>query len=111
MKKPQVRARQFIDADTVYTTHGTGAAYTNKNLTSAIVESILKNDPDAERLFEPLEAEEADDQDDDEKPLTKQTKAELVATYTAELGSAPDEAALKTNALLVEAIEAHRAGQ
>jgi hypothetical protein len=61
MKKTTSVAR-FSSDHTIYTPHGIGVAYSNTNLTDNAARYILKNDPDAARLFSelPPEAEEGE---------------------------------------------------
>ena len=81
MKKPV--AARFKSDTTIYTPHGLGVAYSNANLTDSAARAILKADPDAERLFEVLPAEVADE------PAYDSDKKDQAASSTATGADSP----------------------
>jgi hypothetical protein len=80
---------RFHSDTLIYTPHGLGVAYSNKNLTDKVARYILKNDPDAAQHFSVLPP--ADEDGDDEQQLTATQQAtEAQVEKTEQAASAPE---------------------
>jgi hypothetical protein len=88
MKKSTSVAR-FKNANTIYTPHGLGVAYSNDNLTDKAARYIIANDPDAAALFSELPPAEEEGEDEQQLTPAQQTAEKALVKAEHPVQTAP----------------------
>jgi hypothetical protein len=76
--KKSTSVARFKNANTIYTPHGLGVAYSNDNLTDKAARYIIANDPDAAALFSELPPAEEEGEDEQLTPAQQTAEKALV---------------------------------
>lgn len=96
---------RFKSETTQYFPFGIGVVYTNANLTDKIARRILKDDPDAARLFATLPGPAPVKKEEGEKASKKATKATTATTSDAHT-TATDTTVVLSDSLHRDELEA-----